>query len=38
MIKNVEGTYRIYGMLIVKIAKKIVSVKLLTFKHHFWAI
>jgi hypothetical protein len=35
MIKNIGDNYKIYGLIIVKIAKKFASVKLWTFKHHF---
>jgi hypothetical protein len=35
MIKSIRDDYRIYGLIIVKTAKKNVNVKLWTFKRHF---
>jgi hypothetical protein len=35
MIKNIGDNYMIYGLIIVRTAKKIVNVKLWTIKHHF---
>ncbi len=35
MIKNIWDNYMIYGLIIVRTAKEITSVKLWTIKHHF---
>jgi hypothetical protein len=35
MIKSIRDNYRIYYLIIVEIAKKVVGVRLWTFKCHF---
>ncbi len=35
MTKNIGDNYRIYGLKIIKTTKKIINVRLWTFKHHY---
>jgi hypothetical protein len=37
MIKSIGDDYKIYGLIIVKITKKIANVKLWILKRYFWA-
>jgi hypothetical protein len=36
IIKSTWNNYKIYGLLIVKTAKKFIIVRLWILKHHFW--